>query len=128
MVPSNGYNVYKNNSINYASNEQLLLMLVDGAVKFVKRAEIAINDKDIMNAHKNLIKTQDIFTELMVSLDRDAGDWAVQLYKVYQFIHDKLVEANLKKDIKELQEIIPLVEDVRDLWYETYEKAKKEGK
>jgi flagellar protein FliS len=123
---SNGYNVYKNNSINYASKDQLLLMIVDGAVKFVKRAELAIQEKDIMKAHENLIKTQDIFIELMASLDRNAGDWAEQLYKVYQFIYDKLVETNIKKELKTLQEVIPLIVDVRDLWYETYEKAKNQ--
>ena len=42
---NNGYNVYKNNSVNYASKEQLLLMLVDGAVKFAKRAELGLNEK-----------------------------------------------------------------------------------
>lgn len=122
----NGYNVYKNNSVNYASKDQLLLMIVDGAVKFAKRAEVAINEKDIKSAHENLIKTQDIFIELMATLDQKAGDWAVQLYKVYQFIHDKLVEANLKKDIKILQEVLPLIEDIKDLWHETYEKAKNQ--
>ena len=121
---SNGYNVYKNNSINYASNEQLLLMLVDGAVKFAKKAESALEEKKIKETHDNIIRTEDIFLELMASLDRSAGDWAVQLYKVYQFIHDKLVEANLKKDIKILQEIMPLIEDVRDTWHEAYKKSK----
>ena len=62
----------------------------------------------------------------MATLDQKAGDWAVQLYKVYQFIHDKLVEANLKKDIKILQEVLPLIEDIKDLWHETYEKAKNQ--
>lgn len=124
---SNGYDVYKNNSINYASKDQLLLMIVDGAVKFSKRAELAIKEKNIMKAHENLIKTQDIFMELMVSLDKGAGEWAQQLYKVYVFIHDKLIEVNLKKDIDILQEVIPLIEDVRNLWYETYEKAKGSG-
>ena len=122
---SNGYNVYKNNSVNYASKEQLLLMIVDGAVKFAKRAEIAIEEKNIKAAHENLIKTQDIFIELMATLDKKAGEWAEQLYKVYEFIHNKLVEANIKKDIKVMQEVMPLIQDVRDLWYETYEKSKK---
>lgn len=121
---SNGYNVYKNNSINYASNEQLLLMLVDGAVKFAKKAESALEENKIKETHDNIIRTEDIFLELMASLDRSAGDWAVQLYKVYQFIHDKLIEANLKKDIKILQEIMPLIEDVRDTWHEAYKKSK----
>lgn len=42
---SNGYNVYKNNSVNYASKEQLLLMLTEGAVRFCKIARQAIVDK-----------------------------------------------------------------------------------
>lgn len=127
MIPNNGYDVYKNNTVNYASKEQLLLMLVDGAVKFSKRAEIALNEKDIKASHDNLIRTQGIMSELMVSLDTSAGDWAKQLFKVYEFIKEKLVQANLKKDIKVLQEVIPLIEDVRDLWYETYNKAKASG-
>lgn len=122
---SNGYNVYKNNSVNYASKEQLLLMLVDGAVKFAKRAEIALTEKDIQKSHDNLMKTQDIIAELMSTLDQKAGDWAVQLFRVYRFIYDKLVEANIKKDVKVLQEVMPLIEDVRDLWHETYERSKK---
>ena len=123
----NGYNVYKNNTVNYASKEQLLLMLVDGAVKYAKRAELAIAKKDVKTAHDNLIRTQDIFTELMVTLNQDAGLWAKQLYKVYDFIKAKLVEANLKKDINVLREVLPLIENVRDLWHETYDKAKASG-
>ena len=122
-----GYNIYKNNSINYASKEQLLLMLVDGAVKFSKRAEIAIEKKDIKTAHESLIRAQDIFIELMSTLKRDAGDWAVQLFKVYEFINNKLVEVNIKKDLNMLREILPLIEEVRDIWYAAYEKAKKIG-
>ncbi|MGG7176594.1 flagellar export chaperone FliS [Clostridium paraputrificum] len=127
MYP-NGYNVYKNNSVNYASKEQLLLMLVDGAVKFAKRSERALLENNIKASHENLVRTQDIFIELMSSLDKGAGDWAVQLFKVYQFINDKLVEANLKKDVKILNEVMPLIEEVRDLWNEVYDKAKIEGK
>lgn len=124
---SNGYNVYKNNSVNYASKEQLLLMLLDGAVKYTKMAEVALNEKNIKSAHENIVKVQDIFTELMVTLDRGAGPWADQLFKVYMFINEKLVEANMKKDVKILQEVKPLVEDIRNLWHEVYDKAKSTG-
>lgn len=124
---SNGYNVYKSNSVNYASKDQLLLMLLDGAVKFAKLAEIALKEKDIKKTHENLIKTQNIFIELIASLDTDAGDWAVQLDKVYRFINEKLVETNMKKDVKILQEIIPLIEDIRNIWYEAQGKAKISG-
>ena len=43
----NAYGVYKNNSVNFASKEQMLLMLLDGAVKFAKRGKLAIQEKDI---------------------------------------------------------------------------------
>ena len=122
---SNGYNVYKNNSVNYASKEQLLIMLVDGAVKFVKIGRQAIVDKDLKKAHDALVRTQDIFTELMVSLDTTVGDWAVQLFRVYQFIKEKLIEANMTKNIEIIDEIIPLIEDINDTWKQAYKIAKK---
>ncbi len=121
---ANAYNAYKNNSVNYASKEQLLLMLVDGAVKFVKMARQAILDKDIIRSHENLVKTQDIFTELMITLDQNAGEWAVNMYKIYDFIKGKLFEANLKKDVKVLDEVMPLIEEVRNTWQEAYDVSK----
>ena len=123
MYP-NAYNVYKNNSVNYASKDQLLLMLVDGAVKFAKISRQAIADKDIKKAHTNLIKTQEIFIELMVSLDMDQAEWTKDLMQIYAYIKDKLVEVNMKKDIKIMDEILPLIEEVRDLWHEADKRAK----
>ncbi|HBL05860.1 MAG TPA: flagellar export chaperone FliS [Clostridium sp.] len=121
---ANAYNAYKNNSVNYASKEQLLLMLLDGAVKFAKMARQAILDKDIVRSHENLVKTQDIFTELMITLDQNAGEWAVNMYKIYEFIKGRLFQANIKKDVNILDEIMPLIEEVRDTWQEAYEASK----
>lgn len=123
MYP-NAYNVYKTNSVNYASKDQLLLMLVDGGVKFAKIARQAIVDKDVKKAHENLMKVQEIFIELMVSLDTNQADWTNDLMQIYAFIKDKLVEANMKKDLKVMDEILPLIEEVRDLWYEADKKSK----
>ncbi|ERK31813.1 flagellar export chaperone FliS [Clostridium intestinale] len=124
MYP-NAVNVYKNNSVNYASKEQLLLMLVDGAVKFAKRAKEAINKKDIKNAHEYLTRTQDIFTELMISLDRNAGEWANNLFNVYEFIKNELFQINMEKNEERLDKLMPVIEDVRDTWHEAYKLSKK---
>ncbi|WP_346895295.1 flagellar export chaperone FliS [Clostridium sp. UBA7503] len=121
---ANAYNAYKNNSVNYASKEQLLLMLLDGAVKFAKMARQAILDKDIVRSHENLVKTQDIFTELMITLDQNAGEWAVNMYKIYEFIKERLFQANIKKDVIIIDEVMPLIEEVRDTWQEAYEASK----
>ena len=125
MYGNNAFNVYKNNSVNYASKDQLLLMLVDGAVKFSKIAKEALEVKDIKKSHENLVKVQDIFTELMVSLDQNAGDWAKQIYQVYDFIKTRLFEINLKKDVTMMDELMPVIESIRDTWYEAYEISKR---
>lgn len=128
MYTANAYNTYKNNSVNFASKDQLLLMLMDGSVKFSKIARQAMEDKDILKAHENLVKTEDIFYELMATLDVDqAGDWGHQLMSIYEFIVRRLGEANIKKDTKIMDEVIPLIEDIRDTWYEA-EKLSKQTK
>jgi flagellar protein FliS len=124
----NAFNTYKNNSVNFASKDQLLLMLVDGASKFSKIGRQAILDKDVKKAHENIVKTQNIFYELMVTLDvSKGGEWAESLMKVYDFIVRRLTDANMKKDILIMDEVIPLIEDVRDTWNEAY-KVSKGGK
>lgn len=116
----NAYGVYKNNSVNFASKEQMLLMLLDGAVKFAKRGKLAIQEKDIKMAHNSITRTQDIFTELKVTLDPNAGEWAEQMFNVYSFINDRLLQANIKKDEAIMDEVIPLIEEVRNIWNEAY--------
>ena len=122
---SSGYNAYKANSVNFASKEQLLLMLVDGAVKFAKIGRQAIADKDIQKAHNNIIKTEDIFTELRATLDISAGQWAEDMFEIYGFINQKLFEANIKKSVEIMDEILPLIEEIRDIWYEAEKRARR---
>lgn len=125
MYTANAYSTYKTNSVNYASKDQLLLMLVDGAVKFVRIGKQALIDKDIKKAHENIIKTQNIFYELMATLDvSKAGDWGQSLMSVYDFIVRRLVDANMKKDVGIIDEVIPLIENVKDTWEEAYKVSK----
>lgn len=121
----NAFNTYKSNSVNFASKDQLLMMLVDGAAKFSKIGRQAIIEKDVKKAHENIIKTQNIFYELMATLDVEkGGEWAESLMKVYDFIARRLVDANIKKSEAIMNEIIPLIEDIRDTWNEAYKKSK----
>lgn len=125
MYASNAYNAYKSNSVNYASKDQLLLMLVEGAVKFAKIGRQAIADKDVKKAHENIMKTQNIFYELMATLDvTKGGEWAQTLMSVYDFIARRLTDANIKKDLAIMNEIIPLIEDVKDTWEQAYKLSK----
>lgn len=124
MYTANPYNAYKQNSVNTASKEQLLLMLVDGAVKYTKIARLAIIDKNIERAHKELVRVQDIFLELMITMDRDSSKAMNDLYNVYEYIKNELSRANIKKDIKIIDEVLPLIEEIRDMWHEVDTKIK----
>lgn len=117
MYTANPYNAYKQNSVNTASKEQLLLMLLDGAVKYTKIARLAILDKNIERAHKELVRVQDIFLELMITMDRSSKAMD-DLYQLYEYIKNELARANMKKDIKIIDEVLPLIEEIRDMWHE----------
>lgn len=123
MYTANPYNAYKQNSVNTASKEQLLLMLVDGAVKYTKIARLAILDRNIERAHKELVRVQDIFLELMITMDRSSKAMD-DLYQLYECIKNELAKANMKKDIKIIDEVLPLIEEVRDMWHEVDMKIK----
>ena len=117
MYTANPYNIYKQNSVNMASSQQLLLMLLDGAVKYTKIARMAILNKDIARAHKELVRVQDIFLELMITMDKNTK-YMEDLYNIYDFIKNELAKANIKKDITIIDNTLPLIEEIRDMWYE----------
>lgn len=124
MYTANPYNAYKQNSVNTASKEKLLIMLVDGAVKYTKIARMAILEKDIEKAHKELTRVQDIFLELMITMDKDSNKFMQDLYNVYDFIKSQLAMANIKKDVKIIDNVLPLIEEIRDMWHEVDKKIK----
>lgn len=124
MQNTNPYNVYKQNSVNMASREQLLLMLLDGTVKYTKIARMAIVNKDIQRAHKELIRVQDIYLELMITMDKNGSKYMEDMYNLYNFLKTELGRANIKKDVKIIDAILPLIEEIRDIWYEADKRMK----
>ena len=119
------YDVYKSNSINLASKEQLLLMILDGSVKYARMARQAIVENDVQAAHNNLVKVQNIYAELMATLDTNAGKWAKDIFTIYTYIHKELREINMKKDLERMDAIMPLIEQVREIWHEAYKETLK---
>ncbi len=122
------YEQYRQMQIQTAKPEQLLLMLYDGAINFLKKARIAIEEKKIEEAHTSLIRAQDILTELMSSLNMDVGEIAMNLFRLYEYMHHRLVEANVNKDVKPVDEVLGLLQGLREAWEEAIKKLKEEKK
>lgn len=104
---------YKQMQIKTASPGKLLLMLYQGAAKFMKLAKKDINEGKIEESHKNIIKSQNIILELQNTLNKEeGGEIALQLQSLYDYIYRELLQANLNKDTKHLDNVIPLVEEL----------------
>ena len=119
---NNGYNQYLRSKVMTASKAELTLMLYDGAIKFCNMAIMCIEKKDIAGANTNIKKTEAIIEEFMATLNYKypvANDFKV----VYEYIHDRLVQANLKKDISILNEVLEHLREMRDTWKEVMRTA-----
>ena len=104
---------YKQMQIKTAGPGKLLLMLYQGAIKFMKLAKKNIKEGKIEESHKNIIKAQNIILELQSTLNKEqGGQIAVQLESLYDFIYRELIQANLNKNTKHLDNVIPLVEEL----------------
>jgi len=120
----NARDTYKNSSINNVSKEKLLIMLVEGGVKFCKIAKLAFKTNNLKEIHTNLVKAQDIFYELMITLDTEKGGvLAENLKSIYAFIIDRLSRCNIEKNEAILDEVFPVVQEVNDMWQEVYKKV-----
>ncbi|MBZ4686924.1 MAG: fliS [Clostridiales bacterium] len=109
-------NVYQKNQVQTNTPEKLVLMLYEGAIKFISKGIKAIEEKDIQEANNNLIRSQDIMLELMSGVNFEAGDIAKNLYALYEYMHHRLMQANLKKEKESAQEVLNMVRELRDAW------------
>lgn len=110
-------NQYKNNQVMTAPKKKLLIMLFDGAIKNLKLAELSIESKDIEKTNTYLTKTQNIISELMLTLNFDAGgDIAKNLYQLYEYMYNRLIRANIDKDVAVVIEVKNFMEELRDTW------------
>lgn len=113
---SNAYQVYQNNQVNTSSPAKLLLMLYEGALKFLRFALVAMEEKNIEQTNKYLVKTQDILYELMATLNFDAGEISNRLYSLYDYMNQELIEANIRKDANKVKAVYALLEELRNTW------------
>lgn len=117
MAMPNPYAQYQQQSILTASPQDLTLMLYNGCIKFLKQAELAIEQKDIAGSHAALQRAQDIVLEFMSTLDMQY-EVSHSLMPLYDYIHRRMIEGNIKKDASIVKECIDLVSELRDTWVE----------
>jgi flagellar protein FliS len=121
------YETYKQNSIFTASPEELTLMLYNGLIKFIMLAQKSIEDKDVQKAHESIIRAEDILMEFKATLDMQY-ELSHGLALLYDYMLDRLFDANIKKDTDILAEVLHFAKDLRDTWAQAMKIAKQQGR
>jgi flagellar protein FliS len=112
-----GIAAYQQTAIGTQSKGRLIVMLYDGAIKFMRLAIKELEAGDYAAKGQYLNRAQDIINELNAVLDMETGgEVAENLRKLYLFMNRRLSEANIKRDPQMVQEVITLMEELNQSW------------
>ncbi|MBQ3033113.1 MAG: flagellar export chaperone FliS [Deferribacterales bacterium] len=121
-MQTTAYQNYRKQEVEGATKGKIVVLLFEGAIKFLKIANKNIDEKDIQGSHNNIVKAENILYELMSTLNMDAGEISVNLMKLYDFMIWQLIEANRDKDKNKINSVIELLVPLKDAWKEVVEK------
>lgn len=110
---TNPYGQYRDVQVQTASPGRLLIMLYDGAIRFANLARRGIETADPKLTYEGMHRTQAILDHLTSTLDPNAGVIATNLAELYEFMGQRLLEANLRRDANAVVEVIGLLEEIR---------------
>lgn len=108
---------YRTVQTTTASGIELVLMLYRGAIRFLNSAVAALEERDLERAHRALLRAQDIVRELRTTLDLQHGsDLAGELERLYVYLEERLVDANVTKDAAAANEVRALLQELAAAW------------
>lgn len=119
---SQALTAYKETRIKTASPGSLIIMLYDEGIKHITLALEGMPDgkieaENIERIHQHILKAQDVITELMASLNMDAGgEIAENLLSLYSFFNQQLFQANMQKDPQPLKTVCDMMTELREAW------------
>jgi flagellar secretion chaperone FliS len=115
---ANPVNAYREARVKTAGQGQIIVMLYDEALRQIDAAVSELENSrrfDLVN--NSIVKTQEIVTELMASLDFDQGGQIAQsLFSLYLYFNGVLRDANMKKEAAPLKTLRPMLYELRSAW------------
>ena len=121
----NAAEAYKRQQVLTATPEQLTLMLYNGCLKFIGEGIEAVSAKKYETANTSLQKAQRIISEFRLTLNMEY-EISHQLFPLYNYVYDRLVEGNIKSDVAPLEEARGIITELRDAWVGAMKKARAE--
>jgi flagellar secretion chaperone FliS len=112
-----GIAAYRENAVVTQPAGRIIVLLYEGAVRFLRQAMDAMASNDIARKSDLICRAQAIIDELNLSLDMDAGgEVASNLRSLYNFMRRHLTEANTRKDPQRIRDVITCLEDLLAGW------------
>ena len=123
-----GFQKYKTASVQSANKEKILLLLYEGAIRFVKRSMQAIDENDLAERGLNIGKAYDIIMELNNTLNHEVGkDIASNLEQLYIYMGDQLTQANITGKRENLENVLKLLITLHEGWTQAIESLKSKN-
>lgn len=121
MESAKGTQAYQINDVATSTQVRLILMMYDGAIRFINMAMEAMDRNDIARKGKYIQKSRDVINELMVALDTDRGGEVTRnLERLYQFALRQLTLANIKNDREALGSVLRVLTPLREGWEQAF--------
>ncbi|WP_438435475.1 flagellar export chaperone FliS [Gorillibacterium sp. sgz500922] len=115
-------NRYLETTVATATPAQLLIMLCDGAIRFIRLAMEAMKNNQPQEANRQFQRAQAIVSEFIITLDRSAPI-SENLLRLYDYFNRRLIEANMAKDPEPAQEVIGYLQELKETWMQAAKKA-----
>ena len=124
MATAKHHRQYLRTQVQTASKEQLVLMLLDGVIRFAEKGKNALLKSEWEEAHVALMRSQAIIMELFYCLDREqGGEIADNLSRLYAYAFQRLIEANMKHSGEPIDEVQKIFRELRSGWSEAMTKV-----
>jgi len=115
---------YKDVKIKDMNRKELIVFLYESALRLMEEGKEKISIGDVPGTHEKLDRARNIFLHLLATLNLEAGgDFAKKLSALYSYFVEKITMANVSNNADELEEIIPVVNEIKEAW----EKMEYEG-
>lgn len=111
-------------ALHKKSPQEITSLLYEACFNNLEAAKTAISEKDFILANEKLQKANDILERLGAGLNYEAGIIADQLDAVYNYMADRLVQANYNKDITLIEEVIKLLSEISLAWHHAMKNSK----
>ena len=112
----NARQAYAESSVMTASREQLVVMLYDGAIRFLRQSAEAMRVGSREQSRNRMRRAEAIIDELNTTLDMSYGDIPARLRSIYLFCKRQLIQANVESDPDKIDVVVKLLAELREAW------------